>query len=110
MFEPARLTLPPVQVDGTYEVTLRLYADKAKTERLDLTAYTVKLDVTQAEVSVDTEVVVAAEDGEVTLTINRDITKTVQRTLHYVLWLEQEAGAKAWPVLDGTIEIERPGS
>lgn len=106
MLEPATANLPPIQRGGTYELALRLYQDAAKTIPLNLSSYTPAL-IVQGVGALG--LTVKGTEGELSFTIASSVSNALpEGGLHFVLWLEQEAGSKRWPIMDGTIPVETP--
>jgi asparagine N-glycosylation enzyme membrane subunit Stt3 len=103
MIEPASAQLPAIWRGSTYELTLKLYQDEARTKPLNLSAYTVQLQVTGLGV---VPVTVNDAEGEVSFSLPWATTNGINTPAQYELWLEQESGAKRYLVLKGTIPVE----
>lgn len=103
MESAASAQLPVVERGSTYELTLKLFQDEAKTKPLNLSAYTVELEVTGMEI---VPVTVNDAEGEVSFSFSWEVTNGINTPMEYKLWLEQESGAKRYLILKGTIPLE----
>lgn len=106
MLEAAEAKLTTIYRGGTWEQVVVVYEDEAQKEPLPLTPYKVRVTLKGVEAA-DITVTVTAAAGEIAIALSKATTEGLMgASTHYVIWLEEEVGAKEWPVLRGPIPIE----